>query len=125
MEQEASLMALNSYQDLKVWQKSRLLVKDVYLLCDNLPKEEMYGLSSQMKRSSVSVPSNIAEGYRRNNRGEYLHFLGIAPGSVAKLETQLTLTQDLFGKDTAELLRTVDEIQRMLIVLRRKLNPSP
>lgn len=114
-------MALSSYQDLKVWQKSRSLVGQVYELCSVLPQNETFGLCSQMKRAAVSIPSNIAEGYRRNNRKEYIQFIEIALGSAAELETQLILTQDLFKLDTTTHLGTVGEIQSMLLSLRRKL----
>ena len=77
-----------------------------------------------MKRAAVSIPSNIAEGYRRNNRKEYVQFLGVAAGSAAELETQLILTNDIFGHDTDTLLQILNEIQRMLSVLIRKLDPK-
>ncbi len=117
-------MALNTYKELIVWQKSRLLVKEVYLLTQQLPKDELFGLISQMKRASVSVPSNIAEGYRRNNRKEYRQFLGIAAGSAAELETQLILTNDVYNLATADLLLTLEEIQKMLTTIINKLGPK-
>lgn len=117
-------MALSTYKELTVWQLSRELVKDIYQLCSTLPYDEKYGICSQMKRSAVSVPSNIAEGYRRNNRGEYIQFLGIALGSAAELETQLLLTGDIFGNDTSIQLDKVDQIQRMLISMINKLKKS-
>ena len=95
---------MTSFKELIVWQKSRVLVKDVYLLCEKLPTSERFGLVSQMQRSAVSVPSNIAEGYRRRNVKEYLQFLGIASGSAAELETQLILCNDLFKLDVSQLL---------------------
>ncbi|TAH34278.1 four helix bundle protein [Candidatus Saccharibacteria bacterium] len=116
---------MKTYKDLIVWQKSRSLVKDTYLLCSKLPKDEVYGLCSQMKRASVSIPSNIAEGYRRNNQKEYIQFLGIAAGSAAELETQLILADDLFGVATSDALEKLEEIQKMLTVLIRKLDPKP
>jgi four helix bundle protein len=114
-------MPLTSYKDLTVWQKSREIVKEVYLLCAKLPKDEVFGLSSQMKRASVSIPSNIAEGYRRNNRKEYVQFLGIAAGSAAELETQLILMQDIFSISTTDAQNNLSEIQKMLAVLITKL----
>jgi four helix bundle protein len=116
-------MALNSFQDLIVWQKARLLVGGVYILCEKLPKDEKFGLSNQAKRSAVSIPSNIAEGYRRNNRKEYVQFLGIALGSAAELETQLILMNDIFKIDINESINQVKEVQKMLLVMRKKLNP--
>lgn len=78
-----------------------------------------------MKRAAVSIPSNNAEGYRRNNRKEYVQFIGIALGSGAELETQLTLTNDLFAIDVTRQLNTVREVQSMLLSMRKKLHPSP
>lgn len=80
---------INSYKDLIVWQKSMELVKSIYEMTANFPKEEIYGLISQMKRSSISIPSNIAEGKRRGTRKDYRQFLVIAYGSGAELETQI------------------------------------
>lgn len=116
---------MQTYKDLIVWQKARVLASDVYVLCSNLPKDELYGLCSQMKRASISIPSNIAEGYRRNKRGEYVQFLGIAAGSAAELETQLILTNDIYSIDTGPALLQLEEIQKMLTVLIHKLDPKP
>ena len=77
-----------------------------------------------MKWAAVSIPSNIAEGYRRNNRKEYIQFLGIAAGSAAELETQLILTADIFNLDTKNLVTNVNEIQKMLSAIIRKLDPK-
>lgn len=118
-------MALNSYKDLNVWQQSRELTKEVYELCKKLPKDEIIGICSQMKRSSVSIPSNIAEGYRRNNRKEYIQFIGIASGSAAELETQLILVQDIFAIKTDGMIDKLNQIQKMLLSLRKKLDPKP
>ncbi|MDQ3065489.1 MAG: four helix bundle protein [bacterium] len=118
-------MAINSYKELTVWQKARLLVRDVYMLCEQLPKDEVYGLANQMKRASVSIPSNIAEGYRRNGRKEYVQFLGIALGSAAELETQLILVQDIFELEIEKEITQVEEVQKMLLAMRQKLYPRP
>lgn len=114
-------MPLGTYKELIVWKLSCELAKDIYQVCITLPADEKFGLCSQMKRASVSIPSNIAEGYRRNNRGEYIQFLGVALGSAAELETQLILTQDIFGNDTSSQLDKVDQIQRMLASMISKL----
>lgn len=82
---------LKSYKNLVVWQKAMDLVVEVYTLVKKLPKEEKYALSDQMRRSVVSIPSNIAEGYTRNSTTEYLRFLSIANGSRTELETQLII----------------------------------
>lgn len=86
---------IRSYRDLSAWQKARLLVKEVYLLTAGFPVGERFGLVSQMDRSAVSIPSNIAEGYGRATTQDYLHSLRIARGSAYELETQLVLAQDL------------------------------
>ena len=109
------------FRDLIVWQKSLILVELVYELCRTLPDDEKFGLCSQMKRSAISIPSNIAEGYRRNNRKEYKQFCGIALGSSAELETQLILTQRLFKKSTKEAIDLCLEIQKMLATIISKL----
>lgn len=91
---------INSYKDLIVWQKSMELVKPIYELTIHFPKEEIYGLTSQMKRSSISIPSNIAEGRRRGGRKELNYFLLVSYGSGAELETQLEIAKSLsFGKN--------------------------
>lgn len=84
-------MAIKSYQDLLAWQKAMDYVVVCYGLSQNFPREEIYGLRSQLRRSAVSIPSNIAEGYGRETRGEYIHFLGIARGSLKESETQIIL----------------------------------
>ena len=82
---------MKSYRDLTVWQRSMQLVKAVYELTEAFPSQEQFGLTSQMRRSAVSIPSNIAEGFARKSRGEYARFVDIAYGSAAKLETQLDI----------------------------------
>ncbi|MBE2266486.1 MAG: four helix bundle protein [Flavobacteriales bacterium] len=84
-----------SYQDLIVWQKSMDLVESIYQITWSFPKEEIFGLTSQMRRAAVSIPSNIAEGQSRNSNGEFRQFLGIAQGSLSELETQLMISQRL------------------------------
>ena len=86
---------INTYRDLIVWQKSMDLVVEIYKLTKNFPKSEIYGLTSQMKRCAVSIPSNIAEGRRRGSRKDYRHFLIIAYGSGAELETQIEIVKRL------------------------------
>ncbi len=79
---------MSTHKDLEVWQLSMDMVDVIYDLTDSFPSEEKYGLTSQMRRSAISIPSNIAEGCGRNNKGELLQFIGIARGSLAELETQ-------------------------------------
>lgn len=101
---------IKSFKDLRVWQKSVQIVEDAYRLTKFFPKEELYGLTSQIRRASISVPSNIAEGFRRYHNKEYKQFLFIALGSLAELETQLIIAarlnfvskqdlQDVFDKN--------------------------
>jgi four helix bundle protein len=115
-------MKIQSYKDLVVWQKSIGLVDHVYTLTRALPKSETFGLSTQMRRAAVSIPSNIAEGYKRNYILEYIQFLNIAFSSTAELETQLLIAANQYKppgyNKTVELL---DEVQRMLLVLIRQL----
>ncbi|MBJ6752181.1 four helix bundle protein [Geomonas anaerohicana] len=105
-------MDVRSYRDLKVWQVGVELVGQVYALTGSFPKTEIFGLTSQIQRAAVSVPSNIAEGHARGSRKEFLHFLTISLGSLAELETQLMI---------GNLLRQCDELGRMLRSLQRSL----
>ena len=89
------MIHIQSYKDLLIWQKGVALVKSVYLLCEQLPKEEVYGLQSHMKRAAISIPSNIAEGYGRNYTQNYVQCLRIARGSLLELETQLIISKEL------------------------------
>jgi len=86
---------MSSYKELIVWQKSIQLVTDIYKLTKTFPKEELYGLASQMQRAVVSIPSNIAEGNDRNSSKEFSQFLRIARGSLAELETQIIISEKL------------------------------
>jgi len=112
---------MSSYRDLLVWEKSFSLARDVYDLSKKLPKSETYGLISQTQRSSVSIPSNIAEGQQRNSPKEFSQFLAIARGSAAELSTQLLLIQEIYSFDTTDLLVRAEEIQKMLYSLQNKL----
>jgi four helix bundle protein len=120
-------MGAKSYRDLVVWQKAIVLVKAIYGLSATLPKDEMYGLVSQMRRAAVSVPSSIAEGQARRTTGEFLQFLSHAGGSLAELDTQLIIAVEL-GLLQKERIGDVEnllvECQRMLSALRSKLATS-
>lgn len=83
------------FKQLTVWQKAYELALEIYKFSKAFPKEEIYGLTSQMRRAAVSIPANIAEGYERKNRKEYLQFLYIAKGSTGEVETYLSLARDL------------------------------
>ncbi|HMN29581.1 MAG TPA: four helix bundle protein [Caldilineaceae bacterium] len=115
---------LQSYRDLEVWQKSIDWAEQIYLVSSAFPSAERFGLTSQLRRAAVSVPSNIAEGAARTGTGEYLQFLSIASGSLAEAETQLILAQRLkmlADDESARLLNLADEISRMLSGLKRSL----
>ena len=104
---------IKSYRDLKIWQRGILLSKQVYELTMSFPKEEVYGITSQMRRCSVSVPSNIAEGFGRSTLS-FLNFLKIARGSLYELDTQLVLTKELELSANTELIGSLEtEIQEM------------
>ncbi|HRG24719.1 MAG TPA: four helix bundle protein [Chitinophagaceae bacterium] len=106
-----------TYKDLDVWKKARSLVKEVYLMTRNFPKDEMYGLMSQMRRCAVSIPSNIAEGYGRQFKKETIQFLHIARGSLFELETQLFIASDLSYIDEEcleKLLMQLDDCKKLL-----------
>jgi four helix bundle protein len=111
---------MQSFRDLHVWQKSMELTVDVYRLTQRFPREEAFGLTSQLRRSAVSVPSNIAEGHGRMNPREFKRFLLIARGSICELQTQLELSGALELADP-ELLNTAqkrsNEVEKMLFAL--------
>ncbi|MFH1193488.1 MAG: four helix bundle protein [bacterium] len=110
-------MKIESYRDLIVWQKSMQMVIEIYRLTENFPKSELYGLTSQIRRSAVSIPSNIAEGRRRGSRKDMCHFMVIAFGSGAELETQIEISKSLeFGKNLnfGKIDGLLNEIMRML-----------
>ena len=117
----------NGFRDLLVWQKSMQLAVEVYKLTKSFPREEVYGLTSQIRRSAISIPSNIAEGHGRLNVGEFRQFLGIARGSTYELQTQLELAQSLefTSADQAELSsRPSQEIGRMIFALLGSMQPA-
>ncbi len=111
------LSSINSYKDLIVWQRGMELVVAVYELSEQYPKSELYGLTSQTRRSAVSIPSNIAEGRRRGSKKEYCQFLIIAYGSGSELETQIEIAKRLpFSKGLQfdKVTKPLDEVMRML-----------
>ena len=112
---------MHNYQELKIWQESRILVKSIYSLTVNFPKEEIYGLTSQIRRAAVSIPSNIAEGTGRNSDKEFQRFLDFAVGSLFELETQIILANDLNFVSLEEFEKIQLEIKsliRMIIKFR-------
>lgn len=115
---------VKSYRDLLVWQRSIQLATAVYRLTNDFPREEMYGLTSQLRRASVSVASNIAEGYERGSKGEYKSFLGVARGSALEIQTQLVIAEELGLGVKEKLLETgclADETGKMLWAMMQKL----
>ena len=117
---------VESNKDLTVWQKSMDLVVLVYKLMEQLPKEERYSLCDQIRRSVVSIPSNIAEGKSRNSIKEYKQFVGIAKGSAAELETQLLICERigyLDKEELSEVMGLLDEVSKMLAKLNIALAP--
>lgn len=115
---------MNNYQELKIWNKAMSLVEKVYLLMKLLPDDEKFGLISQIKRCSVSIPSNIAEGAGRNHQKEFKQFLSIANGSTTELETQLLLVVRLNfieKENIEELMNLCSEIKKMNYALQKSL----
>jgi len=118
---------MKSYRDLMVWQKAMALVTNIYRITKALPTEEVYGLTPQIRRSAVSIPSNMAEGYGRNSTKDYLRFLRIANGSLYELQTQLEICMNLefiTKQKFDESYEQSREIERMLSSLIRKIGAT-
>ena len=116
---------VRTHRDLDVWKKSINLVTSIYKYTADYPKSEMYGLTSQIRRCAVSIPSNIAEGSARTTKKDFSHFLAIALGSVAELETQLIISRNLNYLPEAvldELMPELISIRRMTLGLRKSIN---
>jgi four helix bundle protein len=117
---------INSFRDLLIWQKGMEIVKVVYKISQKLPKEELFALTSQIRRSAVSIPSNIAEGRSRSTRKDFAQFLHIALGSLAELETQLYLIEDIYSvkyRDT-DIFSLINEEQKMVSGMLNKLKAN-
>lgn len=118
---------MHLFEDLKIWQKAMHITEEVYLLTTFFPKEEKYGLTSQIRRSAISIASNIAEGAERNTNGEFKSFLGMANGSSNELQTQLILSYrlNLVKKEQVKnIINNVKEIQKMNYSLIKSLEAS-
>lgn len=118
--------SIQNYRDLIVWQKGMALAKEVYRLSIRFPRDERYGLTSQLRRAALSVPSNIAEGHARQGR-EFCSFLSIARGSLAEVETQLLFSVEVGYLSADELtlaMSLADEIKRMAAVLAKRIVSS-
>ncbi len=120
MKRKGGSMTVRTYKDLIVWQRGMEIVKEVYLLTERFSADERYGLASQMQRAAVAIPSNIAEGYLRKHKKEYVQFLSISLGSAAELETQVLICKSL-GKfknlDFSKAESLITEVMKMLYVL--------
>lgn len=119
--------SIKSHRDLTVWRKAMDLAKCVYSLTEELPKKEEYRMTSQLIRAAISIPANIAEGNARGSKKDYAHFISIARGSAAELETLLTLAAETNLAAPArikEIIKMVEEVGRMLNGLRRSLTQS-
>ena len=120
---------METHRDLRVWQQSMDFVSSIYLMTRSLPKEELFGLVSQMRRSAVSVPSNIAEGYARGTDKEKIHFLRISSGSMSELETQLTLclklgyiSQEEYNTTSEKLVSVWKQLNALISVIKKRIN---
>ncbi len=116
---------MNSHKDLDVWKKAINFVSDVYKMTENFPNSELFGLTNQIRRAAVSIPSNIAEGAARTSKKEFNQFLSIALGSSAEVETQLLIAlnlQFISTNEYKELTIKIDDIRKMLIGLKKSLN---
>ena len=115
---------IGSYRDLLVWQKGIDLVRSIYQLTQTFPRDERFGLTSQIRRAAVSVPSNIAEGQARRTTREFIHFVSTAEGSIAEVDTQLVIAIELGICKAPEVQGTfaaIIELRKMLNSLRRRL----
>lgn len=115
---------IRSFKDLKIWQKGIEVVQEIYRITESFPQKELYSLTSQMRRAVVSIPSNIAEGFRRRHNKEYKQFLNIALGSCAELETQVIIARRLKYMDKSQEENLVDLITyicKMTVNLIKKL----
>jgi four helix bundle protein len=117
-------MSVKDYRELMVWQKAMDLVENIYRTTGEFPREEIYGLTSQIRRAAVSIPSNIAEGNGRNTTRDYVHFLGMAYGSVKEVETQVLIAERLRYIDSSHsngLVQMTTKIARLLSGLAKSL----
>jgi four helix bundle protein len=115
---------VRSYRDLRVWQKGMSLAEACYVLTRRFPKEELFGMTSQIRRAASSVPANIAEGYGRDSTGEYIQFLRVSRGSLKELETHVTLSSRvglIAESETKNVLEECDRLGKMLHRLIRSL----
>ena len=114
---------MHNLKELKIWKKAIEMATSVYKITAKFPPEEKYGLTSQLRRSAVSVPSNIAEGAGRNSDREFYHFLGVSNGSSYELQTQLIIAKnlELVNSDVDIIINELDQLQKMNFTLQKKL----
>ncbi len=118
-------MKIRRFQDLEIWKRSVSLVEQIYKVTTSFPKDELYGLTGQIRRAAVSIPSNIAEGFSRFHNKEYKQFLHIALGSCAEITTQIIIASKLNyleDKKAGFLINEIDEISKMTMSLIKKIN---
>ncbi|NEO79159.1 MAG: four helix bundle protein [Moorea sp. SIO4G3] len=116
---------VNDFKDLRIWQKGMEIAKQCYFLTKQFPKDELYGMVQQIRKSASSIPANIAEGYGRISSGEYKRFLSIAQGSINELQTHLLLAEAVGLFEKSDIVSLIQELQsetRMIINLMKKLN---
>ncbi|HEY3266525.1 MAG TPA: four helix bundle protein [Armatimonadota bacterium] len=118
-------MGVETFQRAEVWKKAHALVLAIYRLTDAFPRQEMYGLTSQVRRSAVSVPANIAEGYRKRSAADKLRFYNIAQGSLEETRYYMILAKDLCYGDTDALMEQLDEVSRMLAAYIQRITETP
>jgi four helix bundle protein len=113
-----------SFEDLVVWQRAMRLVREIYSITRAFPPDERFGLTAQLRRAAVSIPSNIAEGHERETTGDFIRYVSIAEGSLAEARTQLRIASDLgyCSSEVGAILNEMHEIKRMLHALRRSLH---
>ncbi len=125
---ETTKQVIKSFRDLNIWKDAITLVRDIYEATKTFPNSEIYGLTSQIRRSAVSVPSNIAEGHIRRHTAEFRHFLFISLGSLAELETQMIIANELgyLSEGTCDVIvQRMDILGKQIRSLVSKLNPKP
>jgi four helix bundle protein len=113
-----------SFQDLIVWQKAHQFVLSAYRLTERFPRNEQYGLTSQLRRAAVSIPANIAEGYKKKGRADKVRFLNIAQGSLEECRYYLILTKDLGYSETHDLTIQLEEVSKLLTAYAAAILPS-
>ena len=114
----------HNFRELEVWKDAYALVKDVYLICKELPEDEKFGLKSQIQRSAVSIPSNIAEGSGRTTNKEFQYFLNIAISSSFELETELMLAGEIFSLEVENLITKINEVQKMIAGFKKSIDSN-